>query len=57
MRILLRPPDGLLKYFRKKPCFTLVFGDPIYPNVELLKNDAIKDMLIRAESAMQSLAV
>jgi 1-acyl-sn-glycerol-3-phosphate acyltransferase len=57
MRILLRPPDGLLKYFRKKPCFTLVFGDPIYPNAELLKNEAIKDMLTRAENAMQSLAV
>jgi 1-acyl-sn-glycerol-3-phosphate acyltransferase len=55
IKITLREPDGLLKLFRKKPCFTLVFGEPLYPNYLLLKNDGVEDLKKRAEDAMRSL--
>jgi 1-acyl-sn-glycerol-3-phosphate acyltransferase len=57
MRIICREPDGLLRFFKKKPCFTLVMGEPIYPNSLMLKKEAAEDMQKRAESAMQNLAV
>jgi 1-acyl-sn-glycerol-3-phosphate acyltransferase len=57
MRLICRKPDGLQRFFKKKPCFTLVFGEPIYPNYILHKDDAIDDMLKRAEQVMQTLAV
>ncbi|MDR3249130.1 MAG: glycosyltransferase, partial [Treponema sp.] len=44
MKIIYRPPDGLLKHFKKNPCLTLVIGDPIYPNSLLLNNDAEADI-------------
>jgi 1-acyl-sn-glycerol-3-phosphate acyltransferase len=57
MKIISRKPDGLQRFFKKKPCFTLVFGEPIYPNHILHRNDAVDDMLKRAEQVMQTLAV
>ncbi|MDR0555378.1 MAG: glycosyltransferase [Treponema sp.] len=55
IKIVLRKPDGLLKFFRKKPCFTLVFGEPLYPQYFLLKNDAVEDLKKRSEEMMCSL--
>jgi len=52
MKILLRKPDGLLKLIRKKPCLTLVFGDPLYPDDSLPKNEAVNDLKDRAEKVM-----
>jgi 1-acyl-sn-glycerol-3-phosphate acyltransferase len=57
MKIICREPDGLQRFFKKKPCFTLVFGEPIYPNYILHRNDAVEDILKRAEQIMQTLAV
>jgi 1-acyl-sn-glycerol-3-phosphate acyltransferase len=57
MRIICREPDGLLRFFKKKPCFTLVMGEPIYPNYFMLKKEAAEDMQKRAEDAMQRLAI
>jgi 1-acyl-sn-glycerol-3-phosphate acyltransferase len=52
IKILPRKPDGFLKLVRKKPCFTLVFGEPLYPNDSLSKNEAVNDLKNRAEKAM-----
>jgi 1-acyl-sn-glycerol-3-phosphate acyltransferase len=57
MKLICRKPDGLQRFFKKDPCFTLVFGEPIYPNYILHKDDAIEDILKRAEQVMQTLAV
>jgi hypothetical protein len=57
MKLICRKPDGLQRLFKKNPCFTLVFGEPIYPNYILHKDDAIEDILKRAEQVMQTLAV
>jgi 1-acyl-sn-glycerol-3-phosphate acyltransferase len=57
MRIICRKPDGLLRFFKKKPCFTLVMGEPIYPNHLMLKKEAAEDIQKRAEYAMQNLAI
>ncbi|MDR0583413.1 MAG: glycosyltransferase [Treponema sp.] len=57
IKIIFRKPDGLFKFFRKKNCFTLVFGDPLYPNYLLLKNNAIDDLKKRAEDVMRSLTL
>jgi 1-acyl-sn-glycerol-3-phosphate acyltransferase len=57
MKIIYRRPDGLQRFFKKKPCFTLVFGEPIYPNYILHGNDAVEDILKRTEQVMQTLAV
>ncbi|GHV12412.1 hypothetical protein FACS189491_05340 [Spirochaetia bacterium] len=56
MRLLYREPDGFLKYFKKKrPCLTLVFGEPVYPNNALGKKEAVSDMQERAWLAMNRL--
>jgi 1-acyl-sn-glycerol-3-phosphate acyltransferase len=55
IKIILRKPGGIHKLFRKKPCFTLIFGEPLYPNYLLLKNDAVADLKKRAEDVMNSL--
>jgi glycosyltransferase involved in cell wall biosynthesis/1-acyl-sn-glycerol-3-phosphate acyltransferase len=52
IQILPRKPDGLFKSLRKKPCFTLIFGEPLYPDSTLSKNEAINDLKERAEKAM-----
>jgi 1-acyl-sn-glycerol-3-phosphate acyltransferase len=57
MKIIPRQPDGLQRFFKKKPCFTLVFGEPLFPNHILLRNDAVEDIQRRAETIMQTLAV
>jgi len=53
MKIETRKPDGLLRFIRKKPCFTLVFNDPLYPKESLSKNDAVNDLKERAEMVMR----
>jgi 1-acyl-sn-glycerol-3-phosphate acyltransferase len=55
MKITYRQPAGLLKLVRKKPCLTLVFGEPLFPNDTLSKNEAIGDLKSRSEKAMQNL--
>jgi 1-acyl-sn-glycerol-3-phosphate acyltransferase len=57
VKIVFRKPDGLLKFFRKKPCFTLVFGEPIYPNYLMLRNDVVADLQKQSENAMRSIVV
>jgi 1-acyl-sn-glycerol-3-phosphate acyltransferase len=56
VKIVYRDPDGLLKFFKKKPCLTLVIGEPLYPNSLLLNNDAEADLKKRAETVMQDLS-
>jgi len=53
MKIETRKPDGLLKFIRKKPCFTLVFNDPLYPKESLSRNEAVNDLKERAEKVMK----
>jgi 1-acyl-sn-glycerol-3-phosphate acyltransferase len=53
IKIQPRKPDGLFKQVRKKPCFTVVFGEPLYPNDNLSKNEAVNDLKERAEKAMR----
>jgi 1-acyl-sn-glycerol-3-phosphate acyltransferase len=57
MKIVYRRPDGLQRFFKKRPCFTLVFGEPIHPNYVLHGNNAVNDIQRRAEQIMQTLAV
>jgi 1-acyl-sn-glycerol-3-phosphate acyltransferase len=58
MKFIFRAPKGLFKLFKKNsPCLTLIFGDPIYPNYNMHKMDAIVDMQKRTENIMQVLAV
>jgi 1-acyl-sn-glycerol-3-phosphate acyltransferase len=52
IRIQSRKPDGLLKFIRKKPCFTLTFGEPLYPDINLSETEAVDDLKERAEKAM-----
>jgi 1-acyl-sn-glycerol-3-phosphate acyltransferase len=56
MRIIYRKPKGLYKLYKKKPCLTLVIGEPVYPNYSLLDRDAVADIQNRSEQTMQSLA-
>jgi len=53
IKIQPRKPDGLLKFFRKKPCFTLSFGELLYPNDSLSNNETVNDLKERAEKAMK----
>lgn len=55
VKITYRKPDGLFKRLRKKPCFTLVFGEPIFPGDALAKN-AVNELKEQAEKAMRNLA-
>jgi 1-acyl-sn-glycerol-3-phosphate acyltransferase len=55
MRILFRKPDGFLKFFKKKPCFTLIFGEPVYPDPLLLPKAAAEDIERRVREMMISL--
>jgi glycosyltransferase involved in cell wall biosynthesis/1-acyl-sn-glycerol-3-phosphate acyltransferase len=56
IRIVFRKPDGVWKLFRKKPCFTLVVGDPVYPDTLLSPKAAIEDIQIRARKSMIALS-
>jgi len=55
IKITYRRPDGLLQLVRKKPCLTLVFGEPLYPDDTLSANEAINDLKERSEKAMRNL--
>jgi len=58
MKIMYREPRGLYRLYKKRrPCLTLVFGEPIYPNYHMLKDEAIEDIQKRVETVMQTLAV
>jgi glycosyltransferase involved in cell wall biosynthesis/1-acyl-sn-glycerol-3-phosphate acyltransferase len=56
MRIIFRKPDGVWKFFKKKPCFTLVIGDPIYPDPLLSPKNAVEDIQDRVRKSMISLS-
>jgi glycosyltransferase involved in cell wall biosynthesis/1-acyl-sn-glycerol-3-phosphate acyltransferase len=56
IRIVFRKPDGVWKFFKKKPCFTLVIGDPIYPDPLLSPKAAVDDIQSRARKSMLSLS-
>ena len=56
MKILYRTPRGIMGMIRKKPSFTLTFGEPLYPNDILSKREAIDELKERTERAMQALA-
>jgi 1-acyl-sn-glycerol-3-phosphate acyltransferase len=56
MKIPYREPDGLFKFARKKPCLTLVIGEPIFSDDSLSKNQAVDELKKKAEKAMRDLA-
>ena len=46
--ILTREPEGIYKYFKKKPLFTQVVLEPIYPDLTIEnKGERIKKMLMK----------
>jgi glycosyltransferase involved in cell wall biosynthesis/1-acyl-sn-glycerol-3-phosphate acyltransferase len=56
LRLVYREPRGIYRLLKKKhPCFTLVHGEPLYPDTTLLKKDAVADLQKRAEEAMRTL--
>ncbi|MCL1812730.1 MAG: glycosyltransferase [Treponema sp.] len=56
IKITYRDPGGFYKLIRKKPCLTLVFGEPIFPDDTLSKNEAINELKEKTEKIMQILA-
>jgi glycosyltransferase involved in cell wall biosynthesis/1-acyl-sn-glycerol-3-phosphate acyltransferase len=55
MRIIPRESGGFLRFFRRKPCFTLVFGEPVYPDPLLLPEASAEDIERRVREIMISL--
>jgi glycosyltransferase involved in cell wall biosynthesis/1-acyl-sn-glycerol-3-phosphate acyltransferase len=55
IRINFRKPDGIWKFFKKKPCFTLVIGEPLYPDPLLPPKIAVEDIQTRTRESMISL--
>jgi glycosyltransferase involved in cell wall biosynthesis/1-acyl-sn-glycerol-3-phosphate acyltransferase len=55
LRIVFHAPRGLFRLFKKKPCFTLVFGEPVYPDPLLLRKAAAEDIQNRTREMMLSL--
>jgi glycosyltransferase involved in cell wall biosynthesis/1-acyl-sn-glycerol-3-phosphate acyltransferase len=55
MRIVFRKPGVFLRFFKKKPCFTLVFGEPLYPDPLLPPKAAAEDIERRVREMMISL--
>ena len=52
--ILTREPEGIYKYFKKKPLFTQVVLEPIYPDLTIEnKGERIKKMLDEAYTKMK----
>jgi glycosyltransferase involved in cell wall biosynthesis/1-acyl-sn-glycerol-3-phosphate acyltransferase len=56
LRVVFRKPDGLWRLFKKKPCFTLVIGEPVYPDPLLPPKTAVEDIQTRVREYMISLA-
>ncbi|MDR1024854.1 MAG: glycosyltransferase [Treponema sp.] len=56
LRIVFRKPDGIWKFFKKKPCFTLVIGEPLYPDPLLSPKAAVDDIQNRVRESMSSLS-
>ena len=54
MMLCRRPARGLWAW-RKKPCFTLRIGAPLYADTSLPKKQAARDLQLRAEAAMLAL--
>jgi glycosyltransferase involved in cell wall biosynthesis len=52
VRIFSREAGGLPGFFRKKPCLTLVFGEPVYSDPLLLPEAAARDMERLVREAM-----
>jgi 1-acyl-sn-glycerol-3-phosphate acyltransferase len=55
IRIIFRKPDGVWKLFKRKPCFTLVIGEPVYPDPLLSPKAALEDIQGRVRESMISL--
>ena len=52
--ILTREPDGIYKWFKRKPLFTQVVLEPIYPDITIEnKGERIKKMLDEAYKKMK----
>ena len=52
--ILTREPDGIYKWFKRKPLFTQVVLEPIYPDITIEnKGERIKKMLDEAYTKMK----
>jgi glycosyltransferase involved in cell wall biosynthesis/1-acyl-sn-glycerol-3-phosphate acyltransferase len=56
IRVVFREPDGVWKFFKKKPCFTLVIGEPVYPDPLLPAKAAIEDIQARVRENMLSIS-
>jgi glycosyltransferase involved in cell wall biosynthesis/1-acyl-sn-glycerol-3-phosphate acyltransferase len=56
IRVIFRKPDGIWKFFKKKPCFTLVIGEPVYPDPLLSPKTAVEDIQTRVQESMISLS-
>jgi glycosyltransferase involved in cell wall biosynthesis/1-acyl-sn-glycerol-3-phosphate acyltransferase len=56
LRIVFRRPDGLWKFFKKKPCFTMVLGEPLYPDPLLPPKASVEDMRTRVRESMIALS-
>jgi len=57
MRIVCRPPDGIFKLLkRKKPLFTLIYGEPIYPGMDEEDKSAINSLMERSFQSMEKIA-
>jgi len=57
MRIVCRPPDGIFKLLkRKKPLFTLIIGEPIYPGKDEEDKSAINNLMENAFQSMEKIA-
>ena len=57
MVITYRPRTGLYKYFNKtQPLYTINIGEPIYPNFELLRKEAVEEMRERVHAKMVEMA-
>lgn len=54
MMLCCRPPEGIHKW-RKKPCFTLKIGKPLFADESLPRKQAARDLEQRAKEAMLAL--
>ena len=55
MGVTYRAPKGIYKLFKKHPCAKIVVGEPILPNYDLPKKEAIVDLSKRSREAVMHL--
>lgn len=55
LAISYRPPKGIFKLWKRKgaPCVTIEIGKPIFPNTEISKQEAIKEMSDKSYSEIK----